>query len=376
MRRHGPQPAGALLDRRSFLALAAAAVALPGRGFALEAAPDDAPLYLAARTAPGRFEAAVIGTDGADRLVLPLVTRGHGFAVAPGRRRAVAFARELGGQALGFDPAGRGAPVLFAAGEGRHFYGHGAFSPDGRLLLATENAFDTGDGMVGVYDAGAGFRRIGEYATAGVGPHEALLLPDGRTLVVANGGIATHPDYGEQKLNLADMAPSLVYLDLESGAVTERAALPPDLHQLSIRHIALAGGAVWFGCQYEGPTTDDPPLVGRHVRGREPELFGGPPALRTGLRNYVGSVAADASGSVVAAASPRGGLVAFFDAATGASLGSQPLDAGCGLAALEPDGFLATGGGEIDRLAPGAARRLRADGDLAWDNHIAALPRA
>ncbi|PAX95204.1 Tat pathway signal protein, partial [Bordetella pertussis] len=38
------------------------------------------------------------------------------------------------------------------------------------------------------------------FDTAGIGPHEALLLPDGKTVCVANGGILTHPDYGKLEL--------------------------------------------------------------------------------------------------------------------------------------------------------------------------------
>ncbi len=369
------------VDRRTVLAMLAATMAAPGAAFGkfqvagAVPTPTESGLFLAARNHGGRFEVAAIGRDGRDRFVLPLSTRGHGFAVAAAGRRAVAFSRELGGMAIGLDPVAGGAVAAFAPGPGRHFYGHGAFSGDGRLLLATENAFDTGDGVVGVYDAAAAFRRVGEFPTAGIGPHEALLLPDGNTLVVANGGIATHPDYGEQKLNLADMAPSLAYLDIARGVVVDQVALPPDLHQLSIRHLALAGDAVWFGCQYEGPGTDDPPLVGRHRRGRPPELFAGPPELRRSLRNYVGSVAADMSGVIVAVASPKGGVIAFFDAATGRSLGTEPMEAGCGLAPLEPEGFLATGGGVVGVAGPNTTlAAVSAVENVAWDNHVVRVP--
>ena len=45
-----------------------------------------------------------------------------------------------------------------------------------------------------------GTSRIGELASFGVGPHEVVLMPDGATLVVANGGIRTHPDRDRAKL--------------------------------------------------------------------------------------------------------------------------------------------------------------------------------
>ena len=47
--------------------------------------------------------------------------------------------------------------------------------------------------MIGVRDAQDGYRQIGELPSDGIGPHEATLMPDGKTLVVANGGIRTHP---------------------------------------------------------------------------------------------------------------------------------------------------------------------------------------
>ena len=37
----------------------------------------------------------------------------------------------------------------------------------------------TARGVIGVYDATDGFRRIGEFDTYGIGPHEMLLTPDG-----------------------------------------------------------------------------------------------------------------------------------------------------------------------------------------------------
>src|SRR5690606_41790368 len=95
-------------------------------------------------------------------------------------------------------------PTPLQAAQGRHFFGHGVFLPDGQRMVATENHYEAGYGVLGVYDTspGGNFRRIGEFETGGIGPHEAVLLNDGRTVCVANGGILTHPDYGKLELNL------------------------------------------------------------------------------------------------------------------------------------------------------------------------------
>ncbi len=356
------------IDRRTFLALAGAAVIAP------EAAAAEEALFLGARLNGGGYEVAVIDERGRDRLVLPVETRGHSFAIDAPHRRAVAFARSPGRHAVAFDVDGKGDPVAVTPPADRHFFGHGIFTPDGRMMLATENDYEAARGVTGVYDVEAGFKRIGEFTTGGIGPHEAVLMPDGKTLCVANGGILTHPDYDRLKLNLDTMEPSLAYVDVATGDIVEKVSLGADLHQLSMRHLVIDGnGAVWFGCQYQGTATDRPPLVGRHRRGSQPELFPGPAATLRAFDNYVGSMAVDASGGIVATSSPHGGLVAFWDAATGRQLGTRSIADGCGVAPLKPRHVLATSGrGAITDMEPDSETVLvePARSVPAWDNHL------
>jgi hypothetical protein len=361
---------GALINRRTFLALAGAASLAPPSA----AAEKDTLLFLGARLNKGGFEVAVVDERGRDRLVLPVEARGHSFAIDAPRRRAVAFGRSPGRYAVTFNVDGCGDPLAIAPPGNRHFFGHGVFTPDGRLMLSTENDFNGARGVIGIYDVQAGFERIGEFASGGVEPHEAVLSRDGRTLCIANGGILTHPDYERLKLNLDTMKPTLAYIDIASGDIVEQVSLAPELHQLSIRHLATdRTGTVWFGCQHQGEATERPPLVGRHRRGREPELFPGPSDALRAFDNYVGSMSVDASGDIVATSSPRGGLVAFWDCATGRFLGQQAIPDGCGVAPLGPDKVLATSGrGAVASMSP-AAEVMLVEPDQskpAWDNHL------
>src|SRR5687768_8124970 len=123
------------IDRRTFLALAGAASLAPWQA----AHGAEEALFLGARRNGERFEAAVLDEQGRDRLVLPLEARGHSFAVDRPRLRAVAFARAPGRFAVSFSLDGDGEPVPIAPPPDRHFYGHGVFTPDGRLMLAAEN---------------------------------------------------------------------------------------------------------------------------------------------------------------------------------------------------------------------------------------------
>ncbi len=55
--------------------------------------------------------------------------------------------------------------------------------------------------------------RAGEFASGGVGPHEIRRMPGSDVLVIANGGIATHPGSSRAKLNIPKMQPNLAYIE-------------------------------------------------------------------------------------------------------------------------------------------------------------------
>jgi len=358
------------IDRRDFLKAAGAGFAAalaPKRAFAL--AQTDSVFATAYRHRDGSYGVAVLSEQRQVMFAATLPDRGHDVTFDPVSGRSVVFARQPGTFAVVFDHMGGAEPKTIASVPGRHFFGHGVFSPDGARLYATENDFDNAAGMIGIYDASDGFRRIGEFPTHGVGPHELLLLPDGRTLAVANGGIETHPDFGAAKLNLATMAPSLVFIDRVTGDLKERHALPQELHQLSIRHMDTdAGGAVWFGCQHEGPATERPALLGKARPGAEFTLVGMPDDVLAGFRNYVGSVATNRDAGTVAISSPQGNSYAVLDSSTGKVVSASTLSEVCGLA---PDhgGFRAT---------TGTGAVVDPDGDAVldgylWDNHLLRL---
>jgi hypothetical protein len=355
------------MRRRIFLSALAAGAVLPGATWA------DAgePAYLAAaRDEGGAFALYGLSDAGADIFRIPLPDRGHAAAAHPTAPEAVAFARRPGTFALVIDCARGAVSARLEAPEGRHFYGHGAFVAGGDILCTTENAIESGEGCVGLWSRGEGWRRIGEIATTGIGPHEVVALPDD-VLAVANGGIRTHPARGREKLNLDTMRPSLVYLTPD-GAVLERVELAADLHRNSIRHLAAAAGTVAFAMQWQGDSLDPVPLLGLHRRGAAPILCEAPLAEALAMRGYAGSVAFDGAGGRAAITSPRGGRVQVFDAA-GAFLHSLWRPDLCGVAPAK-DGFLVTDGlggvlGLNDRFgAPRIARR-------AWDNHLIRVAR-
>ena len=318
----------------------------------------------------GVYSAALFDLESGDLRAVELPGRGHDITLKPDGSAWVAFARRPGRFGVAV-PTDSRPPTWFAAKPDRHFFGHGVFSADGRLLYATENDYLNARGMIGVRDATDGYRQIGELDARGMEPHDIALLGDGRTMVIANGGIRTHPDSGATELNLPDMQPSLVYVDVETGALIEEQKLAAELHQLSIRHLAVASGdVVVFGCQFRGSEDETPPLIGFHRRGDAPVIVPAPDETQSSLRNYIGSVTVDRSGGIAAASAPKGGLVTYWDVAGKRYLGASELSDGCGLAPTHRSAsFLLTSGEGWLATAEPAGEMARQLSSFHWDNH-------
>ncbi len=363
------------IDRRSALtgmvAVPAAMLTLPH--LAADALASAAqPRLLGAWEAPeGGFGAGT--PDGAIAVSLP--DRGHDIAVAPDGRTAVVFGRRPGFFAAVIDLDNAMLLTMLESPQGRHFYGHGAFSPDGTLLFATENAYQTGEGRLAIYDARDGFRRVGDWPSYGIGPHDLAVSRDGTALIAANGGVRTHPDHDREKLNLDTMGPSVALIALADGSLIGQARPPQDWHQLSTRHVWVApDGRIAVGMQWEGDPFEMVPLVATwDGRG---ELFlcdEGEPA-NLALKGYTGAIAFDPTGTIIAATSPQGHSAGIWRAHDLTPLSSIPVPEVCGLCpGAAPETFVmssALGGlwsvdanGTQHALAQEIPARL-------WDNHL------
>ena len=298
------------------------------------------------RAEPFRFAACVADAHGCVLRQVDLPARGHGFALRPDGTLAVALARRPGTFAAAFAVDGDGPARVFHAPAGRHFQGHAVFEPTGRHLFATENDFDNARGCIGVYDAADGFKRVGELPSHGVGCHELVLMPDGRTAAVANGGILTHPDSGRAKL--------------------------------SIRHLAaFDDGRVVFACQDQGPATDGLTLVGLHRSGSgRIEDLEAPETTIQNLNGYCGSVAVDRGGKLAAVSAPRGNRVLFWNTLTGDLAGNVAIADGCGLAPGPASGsfVLTSGMGAFLVSGPDLPTPAASEDGAPWDNHLLAVP--
>ena len=174
-----------VIDRRSLLLGTIAAVGfnplLGSPSLSAAEARSDATFVSAAKRGKSTFSVLLMSKDGGIVREIPLSARGHDVALHGPSGNAVVFARRPGTFAVAFNTLRASEPQIFTAEQTRHFYGHGAFSTDGRLLYASENDIPGARGVIGIYDVAAGYKKIGEQPSFGLGPHEIILLPDGKT---------------------------------------------------------------------------------------------------------------------------------------------------------------------------------------------------
>lgn len=373
-----------MIDRRQLLALGSLLIVKPSLAINVS---GSRPLFLSAATDPQNrhWLKGFQLVDGAVTVVFDqqLPGRAHQIAVHQGTGLFAVIARRPGTYIL-FGDLNTGEILQeITVPPGRHLFGHGVFSEDGKLFYTAENDYtdlqgDSGRIVVWSLERSQDeliCSRFQDFPSRGVGPHELLIMPDRKTLVVANGGIRTHPDSGREKLNIESMNPSLVYLDRATGELLEKRILARTFHQASIRHLDVnAEGTVAMVMQYKGEPFNEIPLVALHRGGSEISFPDIPQQLQQQMSQYCGSVRFDNSGHYMAVSCPRANRITFWDVKQEKYIESVRSRDGCGVCATEA-GFLFTAGtGRVSHYNLDSKEVTSLDKSYArslfWDNHL------
>jgi uncharacterized protein len=195
-------------------------------------------------------------------------------------------------------------------------------------------------GVISVRDA-ASFEIVGEIETRGIDPHEIIRSADGISLLVANGGIMTHPRTFRRKLNIPTMDPSLCSIHAASAQCVEQWRLGD--HLLSIRHLARASdGRAAAGLQYEGDPRRAPGIVALYRPRRGLQLLEAPANELAKFHGYVASIAISEAHDLIAAACPYGNGVACWSLSSAAYLGFITADETYGVSPLDDGTIIAS----------------------------------
>lgn len=366
-----------ITSRRNFLLLSASVTTLAAGGLLFSSQSKARTGTLLSAFEDARGDQYVGGLSLEDERVFGarVPMRAHGCAVHPSDpHRVLFFARRPGTQAFELDRSTLRVRTVFSTQPGRHLAGHGTYSPAGDLIFTPEHDYERARGVVVVRDA-RNFAVVGEMNTNGIDPHELAWLPDGRSLLVANGGIMTHPRTFRRKLNIPSMDPSLCVLDTGSGACQHQWRLPD--HLLSIRHLSMAGdGTTAVGLQYEGNKEQAPGIVALY-RPESPAAFRlltAPVEETRRFQGYVASIAISETHDLIVAACPYGGGVACWSLRDERYLGFIAASETYGLSRVADGSILAS---QRDGSAYGLDEsRLRShflkilsEQPIRWDDH-------
>jgi hypothetical protein len=308
-------------------------------------------------------------TPGYEHAALSLPDRLHGLLPDPlHAHQAIGVARRPGAYILRFDVVEARAVAWEKIPPDRVLNGHAVFSTDGKTLYTSESTSD-GNGVIGVRDART-LRKIREFSSNGIEPHELCVDADG-SLLIANGGVLTLAATGRIAVDPTRIDSSLVRSDPMRGQLIRKWRLA-DPH-LSIRHLARTDdGIVGIALQAHHERADE--------RNRAP-LFAclDRESLRLGdaprdieLRDYGGDVTPLLTNgkSAFAVSCTRAGLVGSWDPA-GCWLGAWTIDRPCALTSWKGEMLAASDTGEVCRFATIRVRPLETmQTSLRFDNHM------
>ena len=248
-----------------------------------------------------------LARPGADLIELDFFA--HGVTPAPhAPERAVLFEKK-GRGCCEVDLRSREMLRKIETVEGREFYGHGAYSPDGSLLYCTES--EVGNrfrGVVAVRDGGS-FELLGEFPTYGNAPHDCHFVDGGRILVITNGGDAVD----------GASASSVTFVEVASEKLVEKVEL--DNPKLNAGHVATTAdaGLAVASAPRDGLQHEARPLGGLSLRTEPGSLRARvePEDITGRMLGETLSVAIHEPTQTVAATNPDGDLVSFWDLETG-----------------------------------------------------------
>lgn len=331
------------------------------------------PLLLSARDdGDGKHYAVGYQLDGKQVFATQVGQRCHDIINHPQLPIALFVARRPGTESYLIDLRNGALLQTLTAQPDRHFYGHAVIHKSGEWLYATENdTRDPGRGLLGVYRfEGERLVHTSELSTHGIGPHQVSWMPDGETLVVANGGIRTEAE-SRVEMNLDAMEPSLVLMQRD-GTLLSKETLAQQMN--SVRHMGIAGdGTIVTGQQFMGAAHESSELLAIKRPGQPFAPFPVAQEQLQAMGHYTASVAVHSDLRLVALTAPRGNRFFIWDLDSGAVRVDAPLPDCAGVGAVA-DGFVVTSGQGRCRFYDCRQTQIVAKPlDLPaglWDNHL------
>lgn len=235
--------------------------------------------------------------------------------------------------------------------------GRGALSEDGALFFTSELDLINGAGLIGIYEAQAPFRRMGQIPSNGVAPADVMPMKGSPLLAVANSGLRSPTPLRTSTAHA--LAPNLSYLDSRDGTVTEE--VKPPQHLLSPHHLAATPNqGVVIAVEDLSPTSNGAPLLFSHQRGEEMKaIIEAEPAWQR-MNQHIAGLATSSDGQFAVSTAPRGEYISLWHIPSATSVQHFAVADAANVTWREPEQvfLISNSQGNVILLRPGPTPRL------------------
>jgi hypothetical protein len=236
---------------------------------------------------------------------LPLPFFGHGLAIDPLNHNRMCLFEKKGPGACEIDLSVGKMTRTISTLPTRHFYGHGSYSSDGSVVYCTETDLESSQGYVVVRNSKT-LQVEGEFPSYGANPHDCQLIEGGKVIAITNGGAAI----GHEP------APNVAYVDIVTQKLLQKFEL--DNSHFNTGHLAISKSgdlAVTSAPRLGLPESDLGALS--FLRLGRLETMKAPAEVVAGLRAETLSLCINEATGIVAATSPAGNLLTFWELKSG-----------------------------------------------------------
>jgi uncharacterized protein len=238
-------------------------------------------------------------------LFFPLDFLAHGTSIHPFKPHLLALFEKKGPGACELDFNAGHVTRTIVTDPKRIFYGHGSYSADGRHLYSTETILETEDGVIVARDSQT-MKIEGFFPTYGSNPHDCQLIENGTVLAITNGGSRVG----------SKSTPCVTYVEIDSQKLLQKYQMADP--RFNTGHLIVSHGkdlavasAPRLGLPEDGPGA-------LSILGKDGQLKNlNTSKYNVNLKSETLSLCIDEIRGTIAATSPAGNLVTFWNLHSG-----------------------------------------------------------
>lgn len=228
----------------------------------------------------------------------------HGLCYHPQQKHRLVVFEKKGPGACEIDLIERKVVRKINTDPTRHFYGHGSYSSDGKHLYSTETILTSEEGVI-VQRNSETMEVQGFFPTYGANPHDCVLIENGTILAITNGGRAQVDDSLEA-------LPCVSYVDIKTQKLIKKYKMLD--RRFNTGHLAVSQQGELVVSSAPHPALLPSAEGALSMPDQEGVLVNlNTPLTGVQLKSETLSLCIDEVRGVVAATSPAGNNISFWD---------------------------------------------------------------